>query len=107
MGDRGQVHIKDSGVWLYTHWGASNLTKDVKQALSKRWRWSDYEYLSRIIFDEMIGTEHGKETGFGIGSEQHGDVWCVIIIDCENQTVTINENDSVVLEQTFEEFIGT
>ena len=37
MGDRAQVLIKDEGVYLYTHWGASGLEeehwREVKQVL--------------------------------------------------------------------------
>jgi hypothetical protein len=35
MGDRGQVLIKPLGVYLYTHWGASELGKAVQTALKK------------------------------------------------------------------------
>ncbi len=69
MGDRGQVKI--TGVYLYTHWGATELIKDIKKALGRKQRWDDQEYLARIIFDVMIGNEQGKETGFGISNEQH------------------------------------
>jgi hypothetical protein len=107
MGDRGQVHIKDEGIWLYTHWDAHELVDTVKAALKKKWRWSDPEYLARIIFDEMIGKRHGDETGFGISSKgPHGDEWRVIEIDCEAQKVTVTDNEEVMLEQSFTEFIA-
>ena len=107
MGDRGQVHIKDEGVWLYTHWGATDLDETVKRAISKRWRWNDPEYLARIIFDEMIGEEQGSETGFGISSKgPHGDEWKIIEIDCQNQTISINEYDGENIKTySFDDFI--
>ena len=104
MGDRGQVYIKDEGVYLYTHWNASELVETVRKALAKRWRWDDPSYLARIIFDEMIGPKQGSETGFGISTTKAGDAWLLIEIDCKNQTVTIKDytqNKSIA----FEEFI--
>lgn len=115
MGDRGQVHIldqyrKSKGVWLYTHWGATDLVKDVHRALSKRCRWDDDEYLARIIFDEMIPVKYrGTETGWGIGaSGPHGDEWRIVEIDCENQKVTVIKYPSSKIEWqgTFEKFIA-
>ena len=93
MGDRGQVHIVDEDVWLYTHWGASELVDDVKAALAKKWRWSDPEYLARIIFCQMLHGDLDGETGYGIGREKHGDVWRVVEINCEKQTVTVKDNE--------------
>ena len=61
MGDRGTVEIH--GVYLYTHWGASDLIDVVREALAKKWRWDDESYLARIIFDTMLDGSHGTETG--------------------------------------------
>ncbi len=110
MGDRGQVHIKDEGngkgVWLYTHWGASDLVEVVQAALAKKWRWNDPDYLARIIFDEMIGANQGDETGFGIASDgPHGDEWRIIEIDCKGDSVTVLDNEVVVIKTTFEDFL--
>ena len=109
MGDRGQVLIEDTGVYLYTHWGASNLIDVVKKAIAKRWRWDDSEYLARIIFCEMINGEEENilnETGFGIGVTKHGDTWRLIKVNCKDKTVTLCdlEEDERVL--SFEDFIG-
>lgn len=106
MGDRGQVFIKTTGVYLYTHWGASELEETVRQALAKKWRWDDDEYLTRIIFDQMTKEYHGEETGFGIGTDKHLDVWKVLVVDCKNQTVTIEADGSPELEYSFEEFVS-
>ena len=101
MGDRAQVHIKDEGVYLYTHWGGYKIVEDVRAALANHWRWNDPEYLARIIFEEMIGDQRGTETGFGIGTEKHGDVDLVVDVDCENQTVTVNRDT-----RSFEQFVA-
>ena len=125
MGERGQVLILDDwnnekepkGVYLYTHWGATKLTGDVKRALAKKWRWDNAEYLARIIFDEMkrVGeierdeyrlkayTDMG-ETGFGIGLHRCDDIWRLITIDTKNQEVIVEDNGKE-REYTFEEYI--
>ena len=105
MGDRAQVLIKDTGVFLYTHWNGTELIETVKRALTKRQRWDDPEYLARIIFDEMVGKGQGEETGFGIGTEQHGDVWRIITVDCERSMINVKDNGRDVLDNFFGDFI--
>lgn len=105
MGDRGQVCIQDEKVYLYTHWDASNLVNMVRRALARKCRWDDPEYLARIIFCEMIkGNEEG-ETGFGISSTKHGDIWRLININCEEQQIVLKDYDREVFKKSFEEFI--
>ena len=90
MGCRGQVRIKDSygnSVFLYTHWGACELKEDVALALARRKRWTDSEYLTRIIFDQMKGNDLGH-LSFGIGTTEHGDIEQLITIDCENKQIS-------------------
>jgi len=88
MGDRGQVHIEDTDVWLYTHWGARDLPNTVADAIGRNERWHDPEYLTRIIFDEMTGEDTGA-TGYGIGNAQHGDVYRVVHINCGQGEMTL------------------
>lgn len=107
MGDRGQVLIKDE-VYLYTHWSGTELQQDVRNALAKRWRWDDPEYLARIIFEEMIGDSAGEETGFGIGTGIHGDIeHPLIIVDCKNQKVILKdmEGKEIIKEYSFEGYL--
>lgn len=94
MGDRAQVAINDgkhTSVYLYTHWNGSELADTVKRALAKRQRWTDAEYLTRIIFCEMVkGAEAGK-TGFGISTSEHFDnEHPLIVLNCAKQKVYIN-----------------
>jgi len=101
MGDRGQVrfiysdysgHAEPREVWFYTHWGASVLWECVASALARgKGRWDDEEYLARIIFCEMVGNDVEGTTGFGIGMSRHGDVWQVITVNAEQQTVTVEK----------------
>jgi hypothetical protein len=91
MGCRGQVRIKDSygnSVFLYTHWGACELKEDVALALARRKRWTDSEYLTRIIFDQMKGNDLGH-LSFGIGTTEHGDIEELIYVDIEKQEIVV------------------
>lgn len=60
---RGQLHQ----LFLYSHWDGSWLAVALKNALLRgRERWSDYSYLSRIIFCEMIREDVCGTKGYGI-----------------------------------------
>jgi len=81
----------------------------VKRALSKGWRWDDPEYLTRIIFCEMIKGSEDREAGFGIGTSQHGDVYKVVIINCLEKTVELEGltwDTSSTLVKTFKEMVS-
>ena len=95
MGCRGQVKIRDDfgvgSVYLYTHWGAEELKEDVALALARRKRWTESEYIARMIFDQMKGNDLGH-LSFGIGTREHGDIEQLITIDCKNQQVSWWEN---------------
>ena len=95
MGDRGQVRLVSEGspdIYLYTHWGASSLAEVVADAMNRgKGRWSDDEYLNRIIFSEMIKDDVMSDTGFGIGTSQHGDVWRIVTVNHETKTVEVSD----------------
>lgn len=91
MGDRAQVLIKDTGVYLYTHWESHKLQETVERAIAKKWRWNDPVYLARIIFDEMLKGQHGEETGFGISTSMQGDINLLITVNCAEQTVRVGD----------------
>ena len=77
MGDRGNIQItqtyqvadgsrQEATAFLYTHWGGSEVATVLASALKRGYdRTGDPEYLSRIIFQELIGDDHSN-TGFGI-----------------------------------------
>lgn len=104
IGDRGQVFIKDVGVYLYTHWGASELINTVKEAMKRGVRWTDPEYLARIIFYEMAKADPDGSIGFGIGTTLHSDAWRVITIDCKLQIITVRDYGKLKLKKSFQEF---
>lgn len=93
MGDRGNVYVKNhngEGVYLYSHWGGYDLAETVKRALSRRMRWNDDAYLTRIIFDEMTKGNRDQETGFGISSYMPDNEYQIIVIDCDEQTIAFS-----------------
>jgi len=103
--------MKEIGVYLYQHMDGYNLAQEVQIALSKRDRWDDPEYLTRIIFTTMLKENEAIEqtTGYGIGTEQHGDIEYLITIDTIEQTVTVSNGYGSKWSDrfygTFEEFL--
>ena len=98
MGDRGQVRLRytdelnGNDIYIYTHWGALSMPSVVADALERgRDRWHDPCYLNRIIFSEFIANDVMGETGFGICTEEHGDVWRIIEVDHAHNSVKIFE----------------
>lgn len=102
MGDRGNIVVrqeKDTNkgdVWFYGHWAGHRLEETVREALAKRWRWNDYSYLARIIFDCFTEGDQGGETGFGISTSIGDNEHPIFVVDCPNQRVyEIGENKLV------------
>lgn len=97
MGDRGQVKLifKGGEIYFYSHWGGTEILQQVQQAIAKRWRWDDPEYLARIIFDCIKGNDTTSETSYGIGMWVHGDLeHPLVCVDLEGNKVweeTTNE----------------
>jgi hypothetical protein len=92
MSTRGQVFIKDTGVYLYQHSDGYDLGDEVRSAIASergQARRDDEEYLTRIIFEDMIGKRAGSETGYGIGTSIHGDIEYLVTVDVAAQTVTV------------------
>jgi hypothetical protein len=92
MGDRGQIAVVqgEGAVYLYSHWGGSELAEVLRNALARKQRWDDEEYLTRIIFDTMTSGDQGAETGAGIGLQIHGDIeHALLVVDCQRQAVGV------------------
>ena len=101
MGDRGNIVIefapKQERIYLYTHWGGSQIGADLQRALAKRWRWTDTAYLTRIIYDTLVGIQVGTETGFGIAVAAPDNEHPYIVVRPDVQTVTYESEDGNVL----------
>lgn len=106
MGDRGNVAVmqypyddQDKVVYLYTHWGGTELPVVLAEALDSaagRGRWNDPAYLARIIFCRMVRGDEAGETGYGISLTPP---------DNEHEILYVNCGDGTVNGVPFEKFI--
>jgi hypothetical protein len=110
----GQIEIAGpfGSVFLYTHDNAHELLHIVYDILSKRIRWDDPDYLSRMLFCRMIPKDQFyTEIGYGIGTQGYDDVRIIVRVDTIEKRIRISEYDSVGgvicrgLHYSFEEFI--
>jgi len=109
---------QENHVWLYTHWGASNMIDCLRVALEKAapegspysGRWKDFEYLTRIVFCTLVGTDNNGILGYGINGMKngiHGDVSRYIDVDVPKQEITVYGYDDVRFRGSFKEFVET
>lgn len=102
MGDRANIAVKqekfkdqdgnDVYVYLYSHWGGSDLPMILQSALKRgNDRWTDNPYLTRIIFSEMVKDDLMDTTGYGISNYICDNEHAIIYVDTDNQTITIGE----------------
>ena len=111
MGDRGNIAIQQPSdgatarVYLYSHWGGSELPSVLQTALARKVRWDDPAYLARIIFDAMTEGEQGEETGYGISTFISDNEHPILVVDCGTQTITV-EGGPADVKWTFAEFIA-
>jgi len=97
MGDRANIVVKsgDEQVVLYTHWGGSELPETLRLALERgKDRWDDFQYLTRIIFCQMIPAKYWEDTsGFGITCKIYDNEHEIITVDADKRTVQIGESE--------------
>lgn len=90
MGDRAQIHLVDTDVWLYAHSDGYRIEEVVAEALDRgRSRWDDPPYLARILFSELIAGDIEGTTGYGIDTQRYGDVHTVVHVSLEDETVAV------------------
>jgi hypothetical protein len=95
MGDRANIIVKDGSeqVCLYTHWGGYGLPEVLRSAFIRgEDRLDDFQYLTRIIFCEMVKDEILETTGFGITVEVGDGGDQIIIVDVDAKTVSVGDN---------------
>lgn len=106
MGDRANVVIKtaDEQVCLYTHWNGHSLPEVLSSALSEgRGRWTDAQYLARIVFCRMVGpAEWDETTGFGISQSVYDGGDRVLTVDVDRQTVQVQDQPPIPFAQYIE-----
>lgn len=117
MGDRSNIVVKQpdgSSVWLYGHWMGEDSINIVHDVLSRKQRWADHAYLTRMLFEKMIANNLDSETGFGISTTMQDNEYPIIVLNPSLQTVWLEEykwDGSKSFEVmtpvvTFEEFIS-
>lgn len=110
MGDRGNIVLLYKGnqeIFLYTHWRGSDIADILKNALSKKQRWDDPAYLSRMIFGEMVEGAYNRETGFGISPYLQDNEHNLLVVDLEkNEVHEETEGRARVGSWTFTEFLA-
>ena len=97
-------------VFLYTNKEAYNLTNVVLNVLSEKVHWDDPDYLTRVLFCNMVPKDQWYNTnGFGIGTQMYIDVKLLITLDIVHQKITLMDFDKyhkyVKNIYTFEEFV--
>lgn len=119
MGSRANVFVMDgtptSGVYLYTHNGGYDLPSVVQAALRRaRNCWDDAQYLTRVIFCEMVREDVEGTGGYGISARIGDNSYPIIVVDTSSGMIGfatepgMRESPQPYPEKklTFEEFIN-
>jgi hypothetical protein len=104
MGDRANIVIvqnrgdgtKPGLIFLYSHWGGSDLPRVLRSALVLgKSRWDDEPYLTRIIFCQMIRGCVSELTGHGISDRLcDNDSYPLLVVDTKTKTVSLAHKSS-------------
>ena len=93
MGDRGNIAMvfdkeRTQQVWIYSHWGGSDLPELLKVGLSAgKSRWGDDSYLARIILCNVIpANQLAETTGFGISCTMQDNEHPILVVDMPTKT---------------------
>lgn len=93
MGANVVIKGGDEQVCLYTHWRGYELPATLQESLKRaKDRIDDFQYLTRIIFCDMVRGHEKELTGFGITQKVHDGETAVITIDMGEHTVQVNDN---------------
>jgi hypothetical protein len=77
-------------VFLYTHNKAADLLRTVRTVLTRQKYWQDEDYLSSMLFRELVRYEDDTETeGFGIGTKMYINADILISLDIPQQKIHI------------------
>lgn len=90
MGDRGNIVVrsgKGQEVFLYSHWGGTELPGIAQNVLRRNLRHNDAAYLARLLFCAMVHGQEKDETGYGISVTRCDYEHFDIVIDTQYQKV--------------------
>jgi hypothetical protein len=112
MGDRANILVKKSEkkeeeqVCFYTHWAGTELPATLRSALIRgRGRWDDFQYLTRIIFCEMLkqgGEDLDGLTGYGISQVPYDGDDRIITVIFNSQEIVLGNN-----KYSYEEYVAS
>lgn len=97
MGDRANIYVIDTedltrGIYLYTHYSGYEYPQMLATALEHgKSRWSDSQYLTRIVASSVFSDLHGSTTGAGISTTMGDNSYPIIVLDQVNQRVYFTE----------------
>jgi len=108
MGNRGNICMEEGDgkkIYFYGHWSGDGLFKILQSALKRgHSRWSDEQYLSRIIFCEMVKGDEQNLSGFGISTYVGDNEHPILVVNSSKQTVSIEEDTKK--SWSFEDFVN-
>ena len=118
MGDRANIVIEkdNSGlfpheIYFYTHWRGSDIKDILKKSLFRgKGRWDDGQYLSRVIFCDLMGSDVNGLTGIGISTGVGDGEYRLLCVNMELQKVRLRDSrekpDAVIIKEwSFEEYV--
>jgi hypothetical protein len=99
-------------VFLYTHDMAHHMVHTLYDVLSKKEKWNDPDYFTRMLFCRMVPKElwYSNEK-FGIGTQMYADIKYLITIHVQQQKILMNHWDEYGIIShgdyyTYEEFLN-
>lgn len=112
--EKGSAQVEVAGpfgsVFLYAEEG-KGIIGALHRALSKEKRWNDPDYLSRIIFCQMVPEKEWDGTNkFGIGTEMYANIDIFVTIDTITENITIQARGSSLQDRykmSFQNFIDS
>lgn len=118
MGDRANIVVQQANgdrIYLYGHWMGADAINVTTEVLSRRTRWADESYLTRMLFNKMTAGDEEGETGYGIATYPvDNDGYPFIVLKPETMTIFLEKdnrwydkpNEAITPEIGFEEFLA-
>lgn len=106
MGERTNVIVKagQEQVCLYSHWDDFDEVLEMLREALRRGKstWSDFQYLTRIIFCRMIRDNVDGLTGYGITQIVHDNGHPITTVNIDTQQIEVDGQEPVSFERFIE-----